>query len=75
MQNITLSADPHLIAAGRKYAKKNHTSLNALIRTLLERTVTEAKHPDWLDALYEKMDATPGDSKGRKWKREDLYRE
>ena len=39
MQNITLSLDEDILKAGREYAKKHKTSLNSLIRRLLEQTV------------------------------------
>ncbi len=37
--NITLSADKELIEEARKYAKKKQTSLNSLIRELLNKII------------------------------------
>ncbi|MFH2219308.1 MAG: hypothetical protein ABII68_06580 [Pseudomonadota bacterium] len=72
MPNITISIDEDLLKAGRQYAKEHSTSMNALIRKLLEQTVvTQSK-----TRLYEcfgLMDRAEGNSKGRRWKREDLY--
>jgi hypothetical protein len=36
MPNITISLDTELLHSGREYAKQHRTSLNALIRKLLE---------------------------------------
>ena len=47
MKNLTLAVDERLIAEGRKYARENHTSLNALIRDLLARVVRE-RRTDWV---------------------------
>lgn len=73
MKNLTLAVDERLIEEGRKYAREHHTSLNALIRELLERVVRE-RRTDWVADCVKEMDAAHGRSKGKKWKREDLYR-
>ena len=39
MPNITISLDEDLLKSGRRYAEKHQTSVNALIRKLLEQTV------------------------------------
>jgi hypothetical protein len=39
MANITISIDEALLKAGRKYAEKHQTSINGLIRKLLEESV------------------------------------
>ena len=36
MANVTISLDDDLIKAGREYAQRHKTSLNALIRKMLE---------------------------------------
>ena len=73
MKNLTLAVDERLIEDGRKYAREHHTSLNALLRELLERVVRE-RQTDWVADCVKEMDAAHGDSRGKKWKREDLYR-
>ena len=73
MKNLTLAVDERLIEDGRKYAREHHTSLNALLRELLERVVRE-RRTDWVADCVKEMDAAHGGSKGKKWKREDLYR-
>ena len=72
MPNITISLDEDLLKAGRKYAKKHNTSVNALIRKLLEQTV-ESRPEDWLDECFKLMDQAEVNSQGKRWKREDLY--
>jgi len=39
---------------------------------MLEVTV-KSQSENWLDACFELMDRANADSKGKKWKREDLY--
>jgi hypothetical protein len=72
MQNLTLSVDESLLEEGRRYAQAHHTSLNALVRDLLAKTVRE-DGAQWVAECTRKMDAANGRSRGRKWKREDLY--
>ena len=72
MPNITISLDKDLIAKGRRYAQKHRTSLNALIRELLETAVTP-QNGEWLDDCFHLMDKAEGNSEGRSWRREDLY--
>jgi hypothetical protein len=72
MPNVTISLDEELLQSGRRYAEKNQTSLNGLIRKLLEETVA-ANSADWVEACFELMDRAGGDSGGRTWCREDLY--
>lgn len=43
MKNITLSIDDKTLAAGREYARKRNTSLNALVRVLLEEKISLEK--------------------------------
>ena len=72
MPNITISLDEDLLKAGREYAQKHHTSVNALIRKLLEQTVRHQSE-NWLDECFDLMDQAEVNSKGQRWKREDLY--
>ena len=72
MPNITISLDEELIKKGRQYAAKHKTSINALIRKFLKQTV-ESQSVDWLDECFGLMDDAGGDSKGKRWQREDLY--
>ena len=72
MPNVTISLDEDLLKAGRQYAKKHNTSVNALIRKLLEQTV-RSQSEDWLDECFRLMDRAGVNSQGKQWKREDLY--
>jgi len=72
MPNITISLDEDLLRSGRRYAEKHQTSMNALIRRLLEQTVRADAH-NWQEEGFRLMDQAGGDSRGRAWKREDLY--
>ena len=72
MPNITISLDKDLLESGRRYAEKHQTSLNALIRTLLEQSV-RPQSKNWLEECFQLMDRTNLNSKGRRWRREELY--
>jgi len=73
MSNITISIPDDLLKAGREYAQKQKTSLNALIRQTLEKTVIDPSNNAWLEESFECMDKIQANSKGKKWSREDLY--
>jgi len=70
--NITISLDEKLLRSGRQYAEKHGTSVNALIRGLLEKTVTNDSM-DWVDECFSLMDRANVKSNGTRWKRKDLY--
>jgi hypothetical protein len=72
MPNITISLDEELIRSGRRYAKKHNTSLNALIRNLLEQTVNP-QSTAWLEECFRLMDRADASSLGKRWTREELY--
>ena len=72
MSNLTISIDDDLLKSGRLYAKKHHTSLNALIRKLLQETVIRNRQ-NWLDDCFKLMDESGADSQGKKWHRGELY--
>lgn len=73
MPNVTLSMDEKLLEESRKYARGHGTTLNGLIRKLLARTIANRPSEDWLKETFQLMDKAKGNSKGAKWKREDLY--
>lgn len=72
MPNITISLDEELLKSGRRYAEKHQTSMNALIQKLLEEAV-KFQSDDWLEECFRLMDRAGGNSKGRKWDRQELY--
>ena len=55
MPNITISLDEDLLKSGRRYAEKHQTSMNALIRKLLEQTV-RFQSDAWLEECFNLMD-------------------
>jgi len=72
MPNLTISIDEDLMKTGRQYAEKHHTSVNALIRNLLEQTVKN-NSVQWIEECFSLMDRADARSEGKTWKREDLY--
>ena len=72
MANITISINDELLKAGRAYAKAHNTSLNAMLRKLLEKNVLP-KSGEWFDECMNLMDSVQTDSRGKKWTRGDLY--
>ena len=72
MPNITLSLNEELLQAGRRYAHDHNTSLNALVRDLLGKTVKKDSKGG-LEEFFRLADENKWSSKGQKWKREDLY--
>ena len=74
MPNVTISIKEELLKSSREYAQKSRTSLNALIRRLLEETVGP-ESGRFLDDCFSLMDRANGNSRGDKWTRADLYDE
>jgi hypothetical protein len=72
MKNITLAIDEETLDAGRAYAQRHQTTLNALVRELLVKTVLADREAAVLE-MFRLMDGNPGDSRGRHWTREELH--
>lgn len=72
MANVTLSIPDDLLKRGRSYAQARGTSLNALVRELLDETVTNPESA--VDSMIERLRQSVGDSKGVKINREELHR-
>ncbi len=72
MKNITLALDEDTLNAGRSYAQRHQTTLNALVRDLLVKTVIADRQASARE-MFRLMDAHPGNSRSQRWKREDLY--
>jgi hypothetical protein len=72
MKNITLALDEETLNAGRKYAQRHGTTLNTLVRELLVKTVLADKKTA-VGEMFRLMDVHPGNSRGRRWLREDLH--
>ena len=72
MKNITLALDEKTLGAGRIYARRHQTTLNALVREFLVKAVV-ADRQATVAEMFRLMDAHPGDSHGQRWTREALY--
>jgi hypothetical protein len=72
MKNVTLALDEETLEAGRSYAQRHQTTLNALVRELLVKTVM-ADREAAVREMFRLMDAHPGDSRGQRWTREELH--
>lgn len=72
MANVTISVSDDLLKAGREYARRHGTSLNALIRELLGKTVSHSESR-WPDAFLTAVDRARGNSRGWKWNRDEIY--
>ena len=71
MQNITLAIEEGLLQRGRTYAQSNGTTLNALVRDLLRKTVMpETMGIEGFLALAEEYSV---DSGATIWTREEIY--
>lgn len=72
MSNVTLAIDDDLLAAARRYAQDHGTTLNALVRKVLEQTV-QPQTESWFDEFERLADECSGSSRGRRWSREELH--
>ena len=72
MKNITLAIDEKTLEAGRIYASRHQTTLNALVRELLVKAVV-ADRQAAVGEMFRLMDAHPGHSHDRRWTRDELY--
>ena len=73
MANVTLSIEDDLLKKSRKYAQAHDVSLNRLVRRLLKQTVLENQNAERLEECFDLADKANGHSRGKAWKREDLY--
>jgi len=72
MPNITLAIDEPLLAEARTYTRRQHTTVNALVRDLLRQTVAP-REDDWVEKMFRDMDAVNARSGGKRWTREELH--
>lgn len=71
-RNITFSFDEDLLSRARVEAKRRKTSLNALLKNHLQALVSDSED-SWIDEFMKVTDEVAGNSKGKRWKRSDLY--
>lgn len=77
MKNITLAIEKELLEQARALAHRRHTSLNAMVRSLLSDEVAQedriAKAKAGLKKLMEESTGDMG--KGYVWNRDEIYAE
>jgi hypothetical protein len=78
MPNLTLSIEEELLKRARMKALEQGTSVNELVRQYLAKFADDGKaERARREALIKEIDALAkqagGGSRGRKWKREELY--
>ena len=72
MKNITLSIPDDLLIKSREYALKHGTSLNKLVRELLQSTVVTDRKKK-LNSLFEQMDKSKVKT-NIKWTRDEIHK-
>ena len=72
MKNITLALDEDTLDAGRAYAQRHDTTLNALVRDLLVKTVV-ADREAAVREMFRLMDQHTAKTGRRRWTRDELY--
>lgn len=72
MKIIRLAIDEETLEAGREYARRHRMTLSALVRELLRKTVLTDRRAA-VTEMFRLMDEHPGNSRGRRWNREDLH--
>lgn len=71
--NLTLAADRETVERVRRIARRQGTSLNALIRSYLEMLASREADSASVEALFALMDEGGGDLKGRRPTRDDAH--
>jgi hypothetical protein len=71
--NLTLSVDERLVERAREVARKQGTSLNALIREFIERLAGRRSGSQLARDILRLLEEHPGSSRGRRIRREDAY--
>lgn len=75
MANVTITIDDDTLRRARIHALEHGTSLNAIVRSYLERLVGDDPSKEAGAALVALSEEVSGSSgpEGRTWRREDLY--
>ena len=71
-KNVTLSIESDLLAEARKVAAMRKTTVNALFREYLKSLISKSSDA-WIDEFWVVSDSLAGDSKGKKWSRDELH--
>ncbi|MEX0406171.1 hypothetical protein ABGN05_10890 [Aquibium sp. LZ166] len=79
MKNITLAIDEDLLGKARDLADRRKTSLNAMVRSLLQHEVEQEDRIAWaregMRKLIEEKQARGGSSQPFQWSRDENYAE
>lgn len=72
MSNVTLSIPDDVLKQAREYARRNKTSINAIIRDFLSKTFTKKKKSNFQEffAIADKYKTSSG---GKKITRDEIY--
>ena len=70
---LSLNLTPGQLQSARGHAERRGTTLEDLLRQLLERELA-ADEGRWCDDLFARMDAAGGDSGGAAWTRDEIHR-
>jgi hypothetical protein len=77
MKNVTLAIDEDLLQRARALAEKRHTTLNAMVRSMLAHELDQEDRIAWArEGLRRLMDKSRLDmGPDYKWNREEIYAE
>jgi sugar/nucleoside kinase (ribokinase family) len=73
MVDITLTIDEQTLSLGMEYAREHNIPFNMLVMKSIEDAVKSVSRQWWQETL-QLMDQAHGNSHGKKWVREELYR-
>ncbi len=75
MANLTITVDGRLLKQARMRALENGTSVNAVLRTYLERYAGAGNAGEALDgfARLARLSAASSGARGRTWARDELH--
>ena len=71
---LSLNLTPGQLQSARRHAERRGTTLEDLLRQLLERELAADDEGRWCDDLFARMDAAGGDSGGATWTRDEIHR-
>lgn len=72
-KNLTIALDETLLEASKRYARLKGTSINEMFREFLQKQVVGQFSLDYSDELMDALDNAEGNSKNKRWSREDAY--
>ena len=72
--SLSLNLTPGQLQSAQRCAKRRGTTLEDLLRQLLERELAADDAGRWCDDLFARMDAAGGDSGGAAWTRDEIHR-